>query len=357
MKLSLAMIVKNEERNIALCIEHVQKYVDEIVVADTGSTDRTKEIVSQLPVRLLHIPWQNSFAAARNAVIAETTGDWVLVLDADEMVLSFDESAVHSFIEKEQIGQIRITSEFVDEAGAKKQAVQYVSRLFPRRFRFTGIIHEQLASDLPRVPIPIHVRHSGYYLTEKAGRNLPLLLQALTEQPNHPYYCYQTAREYRNLKDWPRSLQYYEIFFQNREEQYAYTKEAIVEYLYALLHAKQYERMLQVMEQTEHVMKHYPDFYFVCGLFYMEYIQEDMENRMHLMPEIAHSFEKCLEIGDEKKVGGVVGTGTFLAAYNLGLYYELMDGLVADSKEKARTAYREAERYGYQPAIERLNRL
>lgn len=82
--ISLAMIVKNEERRIARAIRSAGKCVGEVVVVDTGSTDRTREIAAELGAVVLDHPFTGDFSEARNVSLAACTGDWVLVLDADE---------------------------------------------------------------------------------------------------------------------------------------------------------------------------------------------------------------------------------------------------------------------------------
>ena len=81
------MIVKNEEHFLPNCLASVIGVVDEIVVLDTGSTDRTCEIAISAGARLEHFEWCDDFAAARNAAVSYATGDWVLVLDADEVLV------------------------------------------------------------------------------------------------------------------------------------------------------------------------------------------------------------------------------------------------------------------------------
>ena len=84
--LALSMIVKNGERDLPDCLESVRGVVDEIVVADTGSSDASIEIARRRTpgAKVLSIPWENDFAKARNLSLAEVTSDWVLMLDADE---------------------------------------------------------------------------------------------------------------------------------------------------------------------------------------------------------------------------------------------------------------------------------
>ncbi len=82
--LALSMIVKNGEGDLAECLESVRAVVDEIIVADTGSTDGSVGIARKAGAKVISIPWENDFAKARNRSLAEVTSDWVLMLDADE---------------------------------------------------------------------------------------------------------------------------------------------------------------------------------------------------------------------------------------------------------------------------------
>ena len=82
--LSVAMIVKDEEANIRRALESIVDVVDEIIVVDTGSTDRTPEIVKEYTDKLYFHEWQNDFSEARNYSLQFPTCEWVLIYDADE---------------------------------------------------------------------------------------------------------------------------------------------------------------------------------------------------------------------------------------------------------------------------------
>ncbi|HIG95637.1 TPA: glycosyltransferase family 2 protein, partial [Candidatus Woesearchaeota archaeon] len=93
-RLSLCMIVKDEERFLSACLESVRGLVDEAIIVDTGSSDKTKEIargfVDQIGGKLLDFVWADNFSAARNESLKYATGDWILVLDADEVIAHRD---------------------------------------------------------------------------------------------------------------------------------------------------------------------------------------------------------------------------------------------------------------------------
>src|ERR1035438_9757392 len=108
-KLSLAMIVKNEARCLARCLQSIRGIADEIIVADTGSTDDTIKIASQSGAKVTHCDWTNDFAAARNSALAQVGGDWILVLDADEYASETLAKDIRAFIAgAARIGRLKI---------------------------------------------------------------------------------------------------------------------------------------------------------------------------------------------------------------------------------------------------------
>ena len=85
-RVSLTMIVKNEQENLPTCLASVEGIFDEIVVVDTGSTDRTKEIAREFGAKVFDFEWIDNFAAARNEALSHATGDYAFWLDADDVV-------------------------------------------------------------------------------------------------------------------------------------------------------------------------------------------------------------------------------------------------------------------------------
>ena len=98
-RLSLAMIVKNEARHLAHCLDSVRSLVDEMVILDTGSTDGTRDIARGFGAVVADFAWVDDFSAARNACLARCTGDWILVLDADEAIDALDHDAIRRALE------------------------------------------------------------------------------------------------------------------------------------------------------------------------------------------------------------------------------------------------------------------
>lgn len=97
--LSVVMIVKNEAQCLGACLESVRGIADEIVVGDTGSTDDTARVAERFGAKVLHIPWEDDFAKARNRVLAAATGDWLLHLDADEALDATGAARIRSLVD------------------------------------------------------------------------------------------------------------------------------------------------------------------------------------------------------------------------------------------------------------------
>ena len=99
--LSLCMIVKNEEANLGLCLESVKGVADEIIIVDTGSTDRTVEIARRYGAKISSYKWDDDFAAARNVSLQSATSNWIMVLDADEALAEEDRGRLRALLRQE----------------------------------------------------------------------------------------------------------------------------------------------------------------------------------------------------------------------------------------------------------------
>jgi glycosyltransferase involved in cell wall biosynthesis len=191
--LSAALIVRNEERFLETCLRSLGPHVDEIVVVDTGSTDRSRAIARDLGARVLDYRWHDNFAAARNASIAAARGTWILAIDADERVSRFDRCAVEGLL----ADPVHVCYS-VSLCPARGYTRYRENRLFRRRpdLVYRGVIHESLAASLAALcergkfalgHSPIALEHDGYDgdVQHKHARNLPLLRARLAAEPVH----------------------------------------------------------------------------------------------------------------------------------------------------------------------------
>ncbi|MEN3009334.1 glycosyltransferase family 2 protein [Pseudothermotoga sp.] len=92
------MIVKDEENNLPRCLESIKDFVDEIIIVDTGSKDRTVEIARRYTDKIYFFQWNNDFSAARNFSLKFPTGEWVLIIDADEEATEEMKNGLRNFL-------------------------------------------------------------------------------------------------------------------------------------------------------------------------------------------------------------------------------------------------------------------
>ena len=116
--ISLCMIVKNEQEFLEQCLSSVKELVDEIVIVDTGSADKTKEIAQKFGAKIYDVPWENDFAKARNSAIRHATGDWILILDADEVIASADHARIKELIAGDADGYYLIQRTYTNDSSA-----------------------------------------------------------------------------------------------------------------------------------------------------------------------------------------------------------------------------------------------
>lgn len=345
--ISLTMIVKNEERNLQACLDSVIEFINEIIIVDTGSTDNTKEIAKKNNVKLFDYHWTNDFSAARNFALEKSTSDWAIVLDGDEYVQSWNSTELDGLIYggTEFIGNINIISSFLTN-GEKRFSQTNVPRLIPKGTFFIGKIHEQVNSLLPRKNVGITVMHDGYEGTDKSIRNLGILLMQLEITPNDPYILYQTARQYRVIKQYHDAYHFFTKMYKVIDKDVNFFADAIISYIYTLIEVRQFDTGLSILEEVRGQLINYPDFHFVCGIFYLNLALSNIEKYKNFLPLIEKSFLDCL---NREKEEIVIGTSSFLAEYNLGVYHEILGNFI-----RATFWYEKSANTGYQPALRRL---
>lgn len=192
--LSLCMIVKNEEKHLAKCLSSVKDVVDEIVIVDTGSTDKTLEIVKSFNANIFHFDWINDFSAARNFALSKCTGKWILYLDADEELNPNSVNELLNYKSRTPAG-VYCTIKSIGTSDVNGSVMRY-PRLFANfsGVEFVGKVHEQVVDSLKKNKIPlidseIEIIHHGYAIDEyslkqKKERNLSLLLSNENKKTN-----------------------------------------------------------------------------------------------------------------------------------------------------------------------------
>jgi len=220
---SLCMIVRDEELNLARCLASCKPVVHELVVVDTGSTDRTRLIAELFGARLVDAAWCNDFSAARNRSLDIATGDWLLVMDADEALSARDYERfkgiladpsrpvmAYSMVTRNYTrsssleGFVPCRGEYPENESGSGWTPSGKVRLFPNYYaiRFSGSVHEMVESSVQAIglttgkhPVPIH-HYGGLDEQRLAGKRLHYLeigLQKLAQAPGDLKALYELA--------------------------------------------------------------------------------------------------------------------------------------------------------------------
>lgn len=240
MKISQAMIVKNEEKNIERALSWGKGIVSEQIVIDTGSTDRTVEIAKSMGAKVISFPWQDDFALARNFAIENCQYPWIVMLDADEYFSKEDAEklkACISLVDKNK--QILGLSTLCANLNKEGQigSVGSLVRIFRNRkdIRYHGAIHEHLeradgkdfvVKDFGNA---LSVLHTGYMDLEnaekvKTNRNMKIIQKELEKNPNDIAMRIYLGKEYFLQGKWKESVEQYRRFIKLIPEKYEMLK-------------------------------------------------------------------------------------------------------------------------------------
>lgn len=325
MTISLCMIVKDEEAQLPRCLASVEGVVDEIVVVDTGSTDRTREIAAAAGARVLESPWDGSFSSARNVSLDAATGDWILILDADEALTRGEllrQAAERQDVEAYCLPLVNFVGDRAHEEAVTSPAV----RLFRNRaeYRYTRALHEQIMyAVLQRNPeavlgyLDAPIEHYGYLNQLVAGRdkirrNLAIARQEVERYPKDAFSWYNLGQEYFRLAEWQQAVDAYRKGFPYLESLAAGYAPALVKHLIvALLNLQRPDEALAVAADAKEAYDQYTDLWALSGLAQMQ--KGDFASA-------AAQFEHALRLGE---AGGAFyisdeGVGSYKAAWWLG---------------------------------------
>ena len=189
--ISACMIVKNEEALLPKCLESIKSFVDEIIIVDTGSTDKTLKIAESHGVKIYHHPWENNFSKHRNQSISYASGDWILVIDADEEIVHWD-GGLEAVLKNKDVDSVYVKVNNIYGGGAG-EACHNSIRLFrnTKSVRYEGSVHNQLMGTNTSLASAIVIYHKGYCLDaekeeQKYLRTTTLLKNEIEKDPGNP---------------------------------------------------------------------------------------------------------------------------------------------------------------------------
>ncbi len=219
--ISLCMIVKNEEKHLARCLDHIANLVDEIIIVDTGSTDQTLEIASKYTSKIYTHPWIDDFSDARNYAFSKASMDYCMWIDADD-VLEKTESP--KFLQLKQtltldtdIVMMKYHTAF-DEAG--NPSFSYFRERWIKNspdHRWVGAVHEVIPLNGKIIYSDIAVCHRKIG-TGDPDRNLKIYQKQLsTGKPMDPRQQYYYGRELYYHQKYEEAISVFERFMSSSE--------------------------------------------------------------------------------------------------------------------------------------------
>lgn len=323
--ISVCIITKNEEKNIEKCLAPISGYGFEIVVVDTGSTDKTKEIAAKYTDKIYDFEWINDFSAARNYSIKKASHNYILVLDCDEFVTDIDVEGIYKAIEEhpKAVGMM-LRNNDVHQGDKQGNFPERVERLFHRNYYYYKYsIHEQVTeirtdnTIYERYDLPLAARHIGYVGTPdekqlKVDRNNALLFKEIEKDPENAYLYFQVGQSYNLICDYENAYKYYKKAFECP---------LITNQIWVELMASAYLNCMNFIGKSHEAIAFFEPYYDTFATnanFYnnmgLAYLHDDQPLKAML------EFVKATNC----PVAYEEGANTYLPLYNIGVINELM---------------------------------
>jgi tetratricopeptide (TPR) repeat protein len=241
-RVSLCLIVKNEEHNLPACLGSAADLVDEVVVVDTGSTDATRDVARRHGARVYDFPWCDSFSAARNESLRHARGDWVFWMDADDRLDEDNRARLRRLLAALPDEHLAYSMKCLclPDASGTATVVDHI-RLFRNRpdVRWEYRVHEQILPAVRRAGGQVRwsdvvIRHTGYQDPALRGRKLQRDLRLLHlengDRPDDPFTLFNLGSVYQELGRHAEALP-----LLRRSLQRSHVRDSIVRKLYSLV--------------------------------------------------------------------------------------------------------------------------
>lgn len=314
-RISACMIVRDEEELLPDCLASIRDWIDEIIIVDTGSKDRTIEIAESYGAKLFHQTWEDDFSKHRNYSLDQATGDWLFIIDADERVVQEDLSNLLAVLRnsEESIVSVNVFNVY----GKNEETTTFLPsiRFFKRslNLKYEGIVHNRLT--LPEnariARTNVRIKHLGYDLSKekmekKLARSRALLEKQLQENPDNAFALFNYAQLLRG-EDENRPAQHAELIFKssgraleltdpdNDKERHIHIM-CLNQLAWTHFHLDQFPKALDFAERALAIKPNYLDPLLLKGHIHVQagrYIEADQAYRNYL--EVQSSYNAAGE--------------------------------------------------------------
>lgn len=320
------MIVKDEEKYIKTALNSALKLVDIAVVVDTGSKDKTIDIIRTFgeKVEIRYYQWNNDFSAARNYSLEGIDADWILVMDADQRLVC-DDKEIREILSHSTVEGYDIVEESHMGGGAKTKTMAYVKLFRNKGYQYQRAVHEQLNIDQSSIESLkesiCKIIHYGYLEQNmadknKVKRNLDILLTELSKNPNDDFLYYHIGATYGAMEEYKLSQKYYFKCLELKQEKgfnnfhFNLLKRVVLNY-FMLEEFEECRNFIdKVLKNKE--CERFVDLHFIKGLCF---------ERQKYYNQAEQVFNYCLEVGDTENFPTVYGRGSFLSKLELARLY------------------------------------
>lgn len=329
--LSLCMIVRDNEDTIRACLESIKPYVNEMIVVDTGSADRTPVICREMGARVEHFPWCDDFSRARNESLKYARGNWIFWMDSDDTIppecgrgLQALVQAGHSDEVLGYVMQVHCPGRNTDD-GEEVTIVDHV-KLFRNRpdLQFEHRIHEQILPAIRRVGgivewTDLFVIHSGADRSpqgeqRKLERDLRILQTELIENPNHPFVLFNLGMTFAHAKRSEDAVPYLEQCLTVSGPEDSHVRKAYSLLVGAHMQADDVAMAIRCCETGLRQFPEDTELQFRAGVLY---------HRTGRLNEAVSAFEGALKPQSKRRFQSVVrGLDSYLTRHNLALVFE-----------------------------------
>jgi len=316
--LSICMMVKDEEKNIRRCLDALRPLLDkpdvELIIVDTGSQDDSVNISKEYTNKIYHHPWENNFSHMRNITISYAKGEFIFILDADEVLL--DPLGLYSILTDENLSSFNtylLKIKNLVPTGAPVMLPQ--QRIFRNdgEFHYEGSVHNQPKYKDPVLSTDIILDHYGYLFLDddirekKFQRTASILIKELEKDPDNIYYRYQLARSYHAHREKEKALdeirKAYKLICNDKGKMstHAYV---YGDYATRCCAANEFDEAVKVCLEGIQALPEYVDLYFMLAYAYNQLNNraeacKAYEKYIYLAeryPELAISSNSCIEM-------------------------------------------------------------
>ncbi|MDD3363444.1 MAG: glycosyltransferase [Syntrophomonas sp.] len=321
--LSICIIGNNEAATLATCIKSVNEIASQVVYVDTGSTDLSREIAFELGAEVYSVPWAYDFSAIRNYALDQAQGEWILVLDADEVLPETSVMPVIRAIKSESSPAylVKVNTPLDQNQSAQNWQLSGSVRLYrSKMLRYQGVLAEELlfeGSNPVIEPEPIsdleivhlHFQSPLEHISEKRKIWEETILREWSE--DIPVIHFLLGKEAFYAQEIQKAAEYFSCYFQAecRNESAAFYY-----YTMSLINSGQYEQAIKIAEEAQKAFPDYTDLFYLTGIAYGLTGQVKEAEGMML---------ECLKMGEAAwwKYLCSPGTGHYKALLSLGTIY------------------------------------